>query len=67
MYTEITDIWVRYRVHSVTVTATFYPTISGNLVGVMYPYRSSGAPVNTFQAVMTQPGVISKALNVISG
>jgi hypothetical protein len=58
MYSDLTDIWLRYRVERVRVKATFFPDTLGTLTyAAVFPYRSVGSTgVPSLDTVRNIPG-----------
>jgi hypothetical protein len=56
MYSDLTDIWLRYRVTKVKVTATFYPIgLTEPMFGALFPYRSDAIGLTQVDEVYSLP------------
>jgi hypothetical protein len=56
MYADLTDIWLRYRVTKVKVTATFYPIgLTEPMFGALFPYRAAVTGLTHIDEVYSLP------------
>lgn len=57
LYADLTDIWGRYRVTSITVTITVFPTSAGTapIFVTGHPYRGSSSAANSLSALNALP------------
>jgi hypothetical protein len=63
MYDDLTDIWLRYRVTKVKVTATYYPIgVTEPMFGTLFPYRAANTGLTHVEEVYNLPHSIVKPL-----
>lgn len=63
MYDDLTDIWLRYRVTKVRVTATYYPIgVTEPMFGALFPYRAATTGLTAVDEVYSLPHSVVKPL-----